>query len=167
VAKLLWNPDLDSNVLIADFLKGYYGNAAPFIQRYIGLMQSEAQNSNAFMDCFLSYQQIRFLSAAAIQRADDLMQQAEKSVSQQPELLERIQFARLAVRYMQVMQATANIQKNSATPAERAKTLALLDEFKSGLKNQKANRVGEWERDGVPNQNLQNWLNYMKNAIGE
>ena len=38
--KLLWNPQQDVNVLVKDFIDGYYGNAAPKIMEYYQLCQS-------------------------------------------------------------------------------------------------------------------------------
>ncbi len=38
--KLLWNPQQDVNVLVKDFIDGYYGNAAPKIMEYYLLCQS-------------------------------------------------------------------------------------------------------------------------------
>ena len=39
-SKLLWNPDLDEQMLIDEFLPGYYGkDAFPFLRRYLALMK--------------------------------------------------------------------------------------------------------------------------------
>ena len=38
IAKLLWNPYADADSLMDDFLRGYYGGAAPQIRRYIDTM---------------------------------------------------------------------------------------------------------------------------------
>ncbi|MBQ6142394.1 MAG: DUF4838 domain-containing protein [Kiritimatiellae bacterium] len=35
LAKLMWNPDRPVEPLIDDFLAGYYGNAAPFVRKYL------------------------------------------------------------------------------------------------------------------------------------
>ena len=40
VAKLLWDPEQDVNVLVKDFIEGFYGKAAPRIQEYYDLCQS-------------------------------------------------------------------------------------------------------------------------------
>lgn len=39
-ARLLWNPDLDSNALIDEFLNGFYGPGAPAVRRYLELMRN-------------------------------------------------------------------------------------------------------------------------------
>ena len=40
VAKLLWNPEQDVNVLVKDFIDGFYGKAAPKVLEYYNLCQS-------------------------------------------------------------------------------------------------------------------------------
>eukprot|EP01043_Picozoa_sp_COSAG02_P035846 COSAG02_NODE_2592_length_8465_cov_2.118695_7_plen_42_part_00 len=40
MAEKLWDPALDHDVLISEFLSGYYGSAAPFIRLYMDTMVS-------------------------------------------------------------------------------------------------------------------------------
>lgn len=40
VTKLLWNPEQNVNVLVSDFIRGFYGKAAPKVQAYYDLCQS-------------------------------------------------------------------------------------------------------------------------------
>ena len=40
MAEKLWDPSLDHEVLISEFLSGYYGSAAPFIRLYMDTMVS-------------------------------------------------------------------------------------------------------------------------------
>lgn len=46
--KLLWNPQQDVNVLVKDFIDGYYGNAAPKIMEYYLLCQSLVNQQTHF-----------------------------------------------------------------------------------------------------------------------
>ena len=39
VSKLMWNPDLDMDSLQTAFIDGYYGKAAPYIRKYITLLE--------------------------------------------------------------------------------------------------------------------------------
>ena len=39
-SKLIWNPDLNVNSLIAEFLPGYYGKAAPDMARYVAIQRN-------------------------------------------------------------------------------------------------------------------------------
>ncbi len=46
IAQLLWDPKQDPDKLIDEFLRGYYGAAAPSVRRYLELMAKEAQGWN-------------------------------------------------------------------------------------------------------------------------
>ncbi|MGA2625382.1 MAG: DUF4838 domain-containing protein, partial [Bacteroidota bacterium] len=45
IAKLLWNPDINVDSVMNDFLRGYYGKAAPYIRRYIDTMHDALEAS--------------------------------------------------------------------------------------------------------------------------
>ena len=45
IAKLLWNPNLNVDSVMNDFLQGYYGDAAPFVRQYIDTMHAALTNS--------------------------------------------------------------------------------------------------------------------------
>lgn len=49
-AKLLWDPKLDADQLVGEFVKLHYGPAAPAIFKYLKLIQDAAGNRHA--DCF-------------------------------------------------------------------------------------------------------------------
>lgn len=50
ISKLMWNPQIDFDKTLNDFLSGYYGkNAAADIKNYISAIQQEASRSNAPM----------------------------------------------------------------------------------------------------------------------
>lgn len=40
LSKLLWNPYLDTNALVTQFIEDYYGDAAPYIRQYFNMCQS-------------------------------------------------------------------------------------------------------------------------------
>ncbi len=52
LAKLLWNPDLDLDALLDDFLAGYYGAAAPFLRAYIDHLHDALADSGEDLSCF-------------------------------------------------------------------------------------------------------------------
>ena len=45
ISKLLWNPDLNVDALMNEFLNGYYGKAGPHIRKYIDNMRDAQQSS--------------------------------------------------------------------------------------------------------------------------
>ncbi|MCA9092267.1 MAG: DUF4838 domain-containing protein [Planctomycetaceae bacterium] len=52
ISRLLWNPSLNGEELIREFLELHYGPAAPPIRRYIDLVHTEAQQSGKHRNCF-------------------------------------------------------------------------------------------------------------------
>ncbi|MGC8782766.1 MAG: DUF4838 domain-containing protein [Armatimonadota bacterium] len=96
LAQLLWNPYQDDRKLIDEFLKGYYGKAAPYIKRYMELMHSAAKDF--YMTCFTGTN-APFLNFEVLSEAEKLWQQAERAVQSNPDLLWRVKQGHLPVRY--------------------------------------------------------------------
>ena len=49
MSRLLWDPSVDDRTLIAEFLIGYYGAAAPYVQSYIDLTSESQKAANSPM----------------------------------------------------------------------------------------------------------------------
>lgn len=50
ISHLMWNPDLDAELIIDEFLKGYYGvPAAPYVRKYWDLLSNAAVESNVHL----------------------------------------------------------------------------------------------------------------------
>ena len=101
IAKLLWNPDVNVNRVINDFLNGFYGDAAPYIKKYIDLMHDSLERSGKPLLIYGSPWKGMdgYLSPDLIDRYSLLFEMAEEAVSNQPEYLIRVQDARLPLDY--------------------------------------------------------------------
>jgi hypothetical protein len=167
LAKLLWNPNLNTNILIKDFLKGYYGPAASNLFKYITLMQTVAEKEKPYMDCFAPYKRFKFFSDANISEAAKCFDQAQESVRDNPIYLKRVEIARLPVLYMQILLTADAMAK--ATPTQRA---TLTDGYL-----QKLNQFEEYARlggvtkrgmggqdDGMPFE-VDKWLKFMREKV--
>lgn len=101
-AQLLWEPDINQDSIITDFLNGFYQDAAPFIQNYISTIHDEIQNDNDFF-LFLygdPAQGFRsFLSPKMLKQYDQWYHEAEKAVEGKPQIVERVQRARLSIDF--------------------------------------------------------------------
>ncbi len=101
-AKLLWNPDLDTDEIITDFTNGYYEEAGPFIKNYIDLVHMEIQNDDEYF-LFLygdpSQAFSSFLRPPLLEKYDEFFNHAEDAVRDKPEVLERVETARLSIDY--------------------------------------------------------------------
>jgi hypothetical protein len=122
LARLLWNPDLDPETLIREFLEGYYGSAAPWIAAYLKLLVQTAlaiphyPGSSAIRDCLRKrgYSQgiqgcyldlnaqpdAPFLTPTVIFAGLAAFQSAEAISSENQEVFRRVQRSALSLRYV-------------------------------------------------------------------
>ncbi len=101
LAKLLWNPEADVPALIESFTNGFYGPAAPWIRKYIYQMQDELLKSGERLDIYGPPTQHAngFLSAENIAQYNSYFDEAEKAVSDNPDLLLHVRTARMPLQY--------------------------------------------------------------------
>ncbi|MEN8201253.1 MAG: DUF4838 domain-containing protein [Bacteroidota bacterium] len=101
-AQLLWNPDQDPEVIMNEFCTAYYQEAAPYILEYIRTVHQEIREVPDFF-LFLygdpSQGFESFLRPDLLDRYDKLFIDAEAAVSTRPEVLLRVQRARLSTHY--------------------------------------------------------------------
>jgi uncharacterized protein DUF4838/glycosyl hydrolase family 67 len=98
IAKLLWKPQLDDQELIWEFTSGYYGAAAPFIDKYIKLIHDEAEATDVYLSCY-TWVQNPYLNTKTLVKSEKLFTQAESAVVDSPRDLKRVRRARLPVIY--------------------------------------------------------------------
>ena len=101
VARLMWNPNVDIRAELNDFLNGYYEEAAPYIAQYIDLMHDELEKSGIPLkiygrpfDHFNGY-----MRPEAVARYEAFFDKAEAAVSSKPDVLERVQTARMSLTF--------------------------------------------------------------------
>ncbi|MEJ7679274.1 MAG: DUF4838 domain-containing protein [Segetibacter sp.] len=102
IDKLLWNPNINVDEVMNDFLTGYYGKASKQIKEYIDLLHNNNMEQSGYkLSIFGSpvMEKETFLSDSLITIYNNLFDQAEKAVSKSPEILERVKTARLPVYY--------------------------------------------------------------------
>jgi hypothetical protein len=107
ISKLLWNPDVNVDSVMDDFLAGYYGDAAPFLRQYIDSMQNALELSGEDLSCF-GYpfpSADGYLSARMLDRYQECFDKAEAAAAHQPDYLLRVQTARLPLQYVELEQA--------------------------------------------------------------
>lgn len=99
LAKLLWNPKLNERKLVDEFLNGYYGPAAPAIGQYLTMMHDSVARTKTNMTIWVQ-PTTAYLTLDVMGKAETLFNQAEAAVKADPELLNRVQVARLPIRYV-------------------------------------------------------------------
>jgi len=102
-ARLLWNPDQDYRALIREFVQGYYGPAAPFINEYIELLHEEFEKTGSELQGIATPLGAPYLSFDLLIRADELFREAERAVAHDPVFSDHVQRARIEVDYVILM----------------------------------------------------------------
>lgn len=148
IARLMWDPAADDNALINEFVEGYFGPAGTFIRRYIDLMQEGLVKSGMRLSIFGDPIHARetYLSHDLMGQYQSLFDQAEKAVKDQPELLKRVQTARLPLQYAQIQIGRTETDtprslfftKNNGVVGVRPEMSALVHQF-----------VTRCQRDGI------------------
>lgn len=75
ISRLLWNPDLDADTLIDEFLQLHYGPAAPPLREYIDLVHDNAEASGVHPSCYVLPEEVG-LNESISRRALALFDQA-------------------------------------------------------------------------------------------
>lgn len=91
VSHLLWNPGLDENRLIDDFVNGYYGvKAAPHVKDYISLVNDPPFENRVPVRCY-HYNVTNFMSTATAFAAQRALADAVKAAEGEgPEFAARV-----------------------------------------------------------------------------
>ena len=113
LSKLLWNPDLDTKALVAQFIEDYYGEAATYIQQYFNLCQSLVKDDTVmgiYIDDKNSLYTDEFVSSAKM-----LLDEAKQAVaSADEEMRLRVDLVCLQIDYMRMMRTPLEA-KNDGT----------------------------------------------------
>ena len=87
LTKLLWNPELDTDALVAEFIKAYYGAAAPMVQKYFDLCKAQVKDDTVIRFC--TREKDPLYSDAFISESLDILQEARNAVADDPVLKDR------------------------------------------------------------------------------
>ncbi|MFW0736361.1 DUF4838 domain-containing protein [Flavobacterium sp. T12S277] len=172
LAKLMWNTDIDLKAVTADFFRGFYGKAAPFVAKYVELLQANQNKSNAYLDIYSGPVQARntFLTPEAMDQYDRLLEQAYAAVESDSILSSRVHKLRLALEFVYFEQAKFYGKNQHGMFIVNAKG---EKEVKKGLTervlkfSQSCNQFGIYElsEDGLsPDNYYKEWVEICKNT---
>lgn len=140
-AKQLWDPSLDTDALMHDFVYGYYGKAAPAVADYYNLLQETARVHEESMKApqgGIRYDmRSPFLSDGFLTRANELFDEAE-ALAENEDILHRVELERLPIIYVQIMRGPA--ETGAAYPA-------LVDRFETITKRVGMTHIAEGPPD--------------------
>ena len=158
ICQLMWNPELDEQIILDSFLKSYYATAAPFIRQYIDSMQQSLVKSGLKLNIFGGPIDAKdgYLSAEMMSHYQKLFDDAEKAVSANPELLRRVQVARLPIMYAAIQIGRTEIdtprsmyqRDKNGVVSPKPQMVALVNQFVDGCVREKVKLIRE--RSGTP-----------------
>jgi len=171
IAKLLWNPEVDIDQVVNDFLNGYYGEAGKEIKKYIDLLhENNMSNSGVKLSIFGNpvQQKESFLSDSLITIYNQFFDQAEKAVSGSPEQFQRVRSARLPVYFAMLEIAKdvktgkrgAFITDDHSQLKPNPEIVKILYQFVYQCIRNNVTRVSEWHTP--PKEYLANYLKFFE-----
>lgn len=104
ISRLLWDPTLDIDALIREFLGGYFGPAADSIYEYMKLMVKSVADTSSYLTAASSVG-APFLRFETMRQADALLDTAESRVRDDRTFQAHVQTVRLAVDYVILMRS--------------------------------------------------------------
>lgn len=153
ICKLMWNPFLNADSIMNDFLKGYYGEAAGPIRQYIDLMRESQATAGKPLGIFDSPNDasVTFLTQPLIEKYKELFDAAESAVSDSAKILERVRIARLPLNFAIMEQSKKNYTGNNGVFIKdgekwivRPEIRTMIDPFTDLCLRQGVTRVKEW-----------------------
>ncbi len=134
VSKLLWNVNCNADSVIHSFLKGYYGDAAPFLYQYMKIQEGALLGSNIGLwiyDTPITHK-TGMLNPNMIKSYRKLFDEAEKAVASDSILLKRVWQQRLSIQFAELeiartgdMSDAERIKKELAIFRSRAQLLGV------------------------------------------
>jgi len=104
ISKLMWDPSLDYNELVREFLVGYYGKkATPFLLEYFDTLINKAESSEAHIGCY-QYNTYDWLDYETLCKATEIFDRAIAAAEQESggdsEFVQRLRREQLPLKYV-------------------------------------------------------------------
>lgn len=144
LAHLEWDPSHDPRQLISEFLKGYYGPAAPYIQSYLDLVHDAWDKQGGHLSCYNG--NLGFLTLPVMTQATELFDKAAAAVASDPAMSVRVRRDRMPLdhvwllRYDDLKRQAAAANVPFVGPKDPK---AACDEFIQMARDWKANNYSE------------------------
>jgi hypothetical protein len=101
LAKLLWDPNYDTDTAIDEFLEVYYGKSSAPIREYINVLHGNVMCDKGLHTNIWANPKIGYLSEENMSIAEELFDKAEK-LADNDEILARVLVARLPIQYVRI-----------------------------------------------------------------
>jgi hypothetical protein len=128
IAKLMWDPELDQQALVDDFIHGYYGAAAPMVAEYDKLLREHAEKHRAQLDAppgGIRYpMDLAFLSREFIDAATGMFERARRAAGEEQALLHKVERAELPILYVQLSRGPGFVGEGYRAVIDRFEAIA-------------------------------------------
>lgn len=157
ISRLMWDPDLEENKLIDEFLTGYYGEkAAPYLQQYWNLLTNSVKESNVYLGCYMG-DTSGWLTVPVYTQAVSLMKKAIE-VTKDETLKNRLRREEIPLKFVLLLENErfkVYEQENNISSITPSNPEEALTEFMSLLKEFNVTMIRE---DFTPNTNHLKWV---------
>lgn len=148
IARLLWNPDQDLNLLIDDFMSGYYGGGAPYVKEYLLALHRLFERPESICRIFDNISGKPEITDEFLTYAELLWNRAESAVQGDPDALYNVRMSSIPVVYARLERMPKTFReipeitlddmvRTVGAPAEyiavAARLVKLLDESKERI----------------------------------
>ena len=168
LSKLLWNPNLNIDMLIKEFSYYYYGDAYKYVLSYFELLEKSVLNSNSNLKVKTSIDS-KYLNDEFINKSKEILDLALKSVNKGSVYYEHLLELYSGIDYVQAMKGTISkedkkrfmnfISKNSILQfAEGLDTNSILNYLNIERKKPDLPNI-------VKNNSSQNWLDFQEYTL--
>jgi hypothetical protein len=100
LTRLLWNPNQDTDALVDEFMRGYYGDAAPYVREYFDMCQNLVKD-DTHMGIYINYDNPLY-NEEFISNSLDVLKKAKDAVSGDAQLADRVDIVRLQPLYLKI-----------------------------------------------------------------
>ncbi|HUS47459.1 MAG TPA: DUF4838 domain-containing protein [Phycisphaerae bacterium] len=101
LAKAMWDPNADNRALISEFLAGYYGPAAPAVQKYIDVTHRYMREHTDWVLNIYRHLNVPYIAPEIVAEAEAALREADEAVAGKGEDLERrVRHAHMPVWYL-------------------------------------------------------------------
>jgi hypothetical protein len=101
MAKLMWNPDLDSDKLVTEWMTGVYGPAEKPMRAWFDLLHKNAADPKHHFTCYVDTNAY-YIPAEAISKGDELFDEAETLAKGNATASEYVAKSRLWLRFVKL-----------------------------------------------------------------
>lgn len=102
LAKFLWNPEYDYETAMTEFCEAYYGPAAPLLREYIDLIHDRFLETKTHLSIWMPPTSL-YLDEDTVKKAEEILNRAEKRVSDNETFLLHVREAHLPIQYVQLV----------------------------------------------------------------